>query len=590
MEVELNGVSNPDEIVTHHPMHDESTEYYVRDRSREEPFEGVTYDDDVEDDDDQWEDSSSVDEKKSMEDVDDVRAPVKVQRRAILVAAIAMIFPLGSIVADMILTVALLRRKRYTYGYFSLTLLIIAGIYLAFAVGAYFKDARGTRGYFERKCRVHERFSIFQVGVSATLCAPMCGLQAYMLIADLHDMKDGLRVGVFIAFFIGAVTIVVSVVLSFFHWESWKAKVHLGYFFLALLLARCGAFGGVFVEHGTAAFAFLFFCVAMTLAGLMKLRRTITMSDEPPYLFDELIWVPPILALWTLTPFGGGALGSGGGTDSDLETLLTDADISTFGKLFAFVGGAKVNTFRSRLMSDVPVYLILLNGAETLAMILATAIPAAGRRGSPQRSNAADPLALCLISFLFLATAPLAYFTAFGIVKDREDLWRRIIHDAKEVTPPDEDGHIDASLLVRDVNRRSSYWNNVVAKYYPPRARHDPRPLTHYSIVYLPNVLKDCHKAYGRKVPEFSDLDALLGSLDAEVWASRNLRKFDKLKNFLSLRLQLHAAATNDASQIQSVLLNAISNDNVRPMMRIALDNLNHQLIAFRNSDSITMP
>jgi len=135
------------------------------------------------------------------------------------------------------------------------------------------------------------------------------------------------------------------------------------------------------------------------------------------------------------------------------------------------------------------------------------------------------------------------------------------------------------------VNRRSAYWNSVLAKYYLPRnSREKKKGARKYSIVYLPNVLKDCHKAYGRKVPEFADLDALLASLDAEVWNSSHLRRFDRLKNFLSLRLQLANVATDDAPQIQSVLLNAIRLDNVRPMMRAALDNLDSELRQWRNN------
>ena len=567
-------------------------------------MEGVDFEDSeyAEEDDARWEDSSEYrnnddDDAQSTRsgmsaysasvvssDVDDVRAP-KVSKAPVIMALLTSLFPLASLLADCVLMGQFGNNGFGTYFWFSLVVLLIAGFYAILSVIGFVTDARGTsRYFFNKKCRLHEKISCLNVFMAATVAAPLTCLQAYVLVAEFRGLGH-VRAMVFVCVALGTMTCVLSVVEAFFHWEDRDTKFCLIGFFAALMIARLGAFSAVFVEHGIAAFAFLFFSIAATLVPVMKLRRQYGSDDEPPYLFDDLLWVPPLVCLLTVTPLGGGALGGGGGNDSEHDALLSDDDVSIFGKIFAFAGGAKINTFRSRLCSDVPVLLILSNAAESLAMLCAAAVPAAMRRGSPETDSAATPIPICLMSFLLLFSAPVAYFAAFNTVKLREIEWRRIINDAREIQLPatdldDGESQVCGSFLVRDINRRSSRWNSVLAKYHPPKSDFsNPRD---NSMVYLPTVLKDCHRAYGAKVPDFNDLDTLLASLDSHIWNHSHLRRFDKLKNFLSMRLQLSAATKDDNTQIQTILLNAIRADNVRPMMRQALKDLDHELQEYR--------
>lgn len=506
-------------------------------------------------------------------------------------------------VTDLLVTVRWLALGEITFFWVSATVIVASGL-VAVAV------SRASRGKLGAPCFLwqilmatfaelrgiwsHERVELLStciVGQVISASAPQVLLQSYALVANWSKLGRADATLAIVSLACGLATVAGGATATYFAWEGWAAKVSVFAFLLAMVLARCGAFAVAFAELGVHALAFP--VAGLAIRGALLARFKVVNPAEPlaaprdesdstllrilgvaaattaslhTRLLD-LICITPFAALVYVVPFGARV---------DDPALFVDGHRYEGLKHVFSWSGAAVNTFRNRLASDLGVANILAHATENLAMLLAAAILSV-MRPSLGTTDTLDTFAFCQFCFGPLVLALFLYFAANALVNFRELGWKRDLRAARcfELSASSYAGGFrlrGRNLLVEEMNRADSVWNSVLVKQF--------RPGSPPVLVHIPDLLLFCNQQYSS--PEFGSFDELMTDIDHNVWKpATSLVKFKRL----GLRgLALGKIDESDLDDIKYIVHAAIADDHVRPMLRVALDNLAVQLRNCRNA------
>lgn len=415
---------------------------------------------------------------------------------------------------------------------------------------------------------------------------PQACIQTYALA---HGVTPQLWLSVS-SLFLSLSSIASGFVGLYLSWDDFGVRVLSMLFVLAMTTARVAAFVALFKVLNTVAIVAPVACAALRL-GLLHKFKLVELS-----LVDFFV-LSPILLVLCVVPIG-----------VRVDDLKLERRYEGIKALFAFAGAARC-TFRNRLHSDLAIQMILLQFCENMAVLLVVSIC---------QVKIATWIVLVLLGLLPLVIAPAFYFAALRRVELRENgwqeslalpdhhkrsLWRAVerlpnlvasdckraqdtCSDAQVVDPADnvntnietftldmiegdvaDDDSDDTVQTIADtvfldvVNRPGSSWNNVLAKFDQP---HHPSKL-----IYIPDLLRYC---CCNNFPGFTSLDLIFASLDAHVWT--DLPDLPSMKG----RLGLQAVTADDLPQLRELCIRAIDDDDVRPSLRAALDELAFEL------------
>lgn len=329
-------------------------------------------------------------------------------------------------------------------------------------------------------------------------------------------------------------------------------------------------------------------------------------------------------------------------------------------KMYSFIGTAR-GTFRSRLASELAVFMIFLHAFEDLVMLLVGAILA--RSSGP--SHAVELSYLLLYGLVPLSLAPIFYFVALRLVELRENRWqvclgirdrpfrsfwsalrtlpKEMSLDCRRLTgcnaddpsqesvldvieleeADDEEGNeseprekklssspqrqritiemsqierqnsveilfdelVEAALL-EVVNRPNGWWGNVLVSHKRnversrriEKRRKEVEEESSTKLVFLPKLLAYCCVNFRDVSRDFRSLDVAFSSLDFEFWTDGDL---DRFRAISTLRGEVSSSRTvqrKDLQQLKDICYQAICDDDVRPCLRYALDELASEL------------
>lgn len=434
---------------------------------------------------------------------------------------------------------------------------------------------------------VGARLGLSVLGVIAFETAPQVVLQSYALISQWssNNGAHGAYCETLIASLaIGVLASSSGLVSTFMGWERTAVRIFAFLFIASMILARCAAYISIFVQLDLYV-VFAFIAIGL-LARLFVLRyfkvvgfdnlhvETCSNSVFRRHLTaEELLWtrsldtvaaatsrfhafaynaicLAPVLCLTSVVPLG-----------ARVEPGLNKDGHYFEGikRLFSF-SGSSVNTFRNRLASDLAIAMIGLHVAENLAMILATILV-----GYTRSSREMSPVVLVRLGLVPLGVALLAYAMAAKLVKSREKQWISDIASAKNTDVlSGKSGH-KKNFLTTLVNRKGSLWSSVIVK--------QKRPGPETVLCHLPDLVRFCSKKFrGSKFNyTFDGVDALFSDLDRRVWHSADYAKFETLglRGLLTCSIE-----EEDLDDMERLLSHVITDDNARPMLRDALDQL----------------
>eukprot|EP00633_Aureoumbra_lagunensis_P002747 CAMPEP_0197290348 /NCGR_PEP_ID=MMETSP0890-20130614/7566_1 /TAXON_ID=44058 ORGANISM="Aureoumbra lagunensis, Strain CCMP1510" /NCGR_SAMPLE_ID=MMETSP0890 /ASSEMBLY_ACC=CAM_ASM_000533 /LENGTH=290 /DNA_ID=CAMNT_0042762297 /DNA_START=802 /DNA_END=1674 /DNA_ORIENTATION=+ len=263
-----------------------------------------------------------------------------------------------------------------------------------------------------------------------------------------------------------------------------------------------------------------------------------------------------ILCVLSIMPFGSAEI--------DVSRLEMEG-LDPFGGLkmtFGFTGAA-VRSFRRRLANDFAITLLFITNAETLTIILITALFTAFKPPELSQTNGLNMLVVCWYIFFLLVLAGIFYYLAFRRVKSNESEYVLTIDLAAKAAFGPEGRK--RNMLLDAINRRHSPWNNVLAK----QVRGDSG-----IIAYVPALLYFCYMNYSSEV---DNLDSLMEKLDFQIWGDSEFEKINRLKPG-GLKLSHGDVKEDDLIQVREIVLHAIKSDNVRPKLRLALRCLKAEL------------
>lgn len=416
---------------------------------------------------------------------------------------------------------------------------------------------------------------------------PQACVQTYALAHGVTP-QFGLSVG---SLFLSLTSIASGFVGLYLSWDDLGVRFLSMLFVLAMTTARVAAFVALFKVLKTVAIIAPLVCAALRL-GLLHKFNLAKLSVV------DFFALSPILSVLCVVPIG-----------VRVDDLKLGRRYEGLKALFAFAGAARC-TFRNRLHSDLAIQMILLHFCENMAILLVVAVC---------QIKVTTWLVLILCGLLPLVLAPAFYFGALRRVEIRENawqdslavpdhhrrsLWRTVeripnfvvsdckraqdkcidtdAHAVDDPVGPDkietytldmledhvaDDASDDTVQTVADavfldvVNRPGSSWNNVLAKFDEP---HQPSKL-----IYIPDLLRYC---CCNNFPGFASLDLIFASLDAHVWT--DLPDLPSMKG----RLGLRAVTADDLPQLRDLCIRAIDDDDVRPSLRAALDELAFEL------------
>lgn len=532
------------------------------------------------------------------------------------------LLPLGDVISDIVVTAVWYARGDHTYFWLSIAIFVWSSIMansFAWATGRGNLISGSLAGCcplsviqlceiwsledtWDPNSATGSRMTFLVLGELVCEALPQIALQTYVLLHDhspVHYDPARRCEHLLVSFTIGMTTVASGIVGIYLSWEKIAVQICSVLFFMSIIFARCGALV-MFVMKiqlyalvlplvglATRVYALVHFKVVtfddipvITQSSSSTQRRVTeeehvwaqwmnsitTVTSWLHTLTHDAICLSPFLVALLLVPFGARIY----------PGLNVDGHRYEGIKRMIMCGGASVNTFRNRLESDFAIAMIMLHIGENLLMILVS-VSVSYARSSLR--NSFDLIWPFKIVFLPMIAAAFLYFTTMKLVARQETRWISDVKLAKDTNLVDQVTDRNVNLLVKELNKAGSLWNNFIVK-------QTRGPSQKTVFCHLPELIRFCCEKYRGPAYDyvFDGIDALMFDLDHTCWDTSNLAPF----GVLGLRgLCIGNVEENELDKFESTVRRIIKDDDVRPKLRLALENLAME-IETRHADLYT--
>lgn len=519
------------------------------------------------------------------------------------------LLPLGDVISDIVVTAVWYARGERAYFWLSMAIFLWSSIMassFAWATGRsnlitgsfagccplsliQFFEILSLEDTWDPNSDTGSRMTFLVLGELACEALPQIALQTYVMLRDhspaLYDPARRCQ-HLLVSFLIGITTVASGIVGIYLSWEKIAVQICSFFFFMSIIFARCGALVMFVMKVQLYALVFPIVGLAARVYALVHFKvitfdyiPVITHSPSSTHrrvTEEEHVWAQWMNAITAAT--------------SRLHTLIHDAVclspflvallLIPFGarihpglnvdghryegiKRMIMCGGASVNTFRNRLESDFAIAMIMLHIGENLLMILVSVSVSYARQSI---RNSMDLLWPFKIFFLPMIAAFLLYYAALKLVARQENRWISDVKLAKDTSLIDPITDRNESLLVRELNKAGSLWNNFIVK-------QTRGPSQKTVFCHLPELIRFCSEKYRGPAYDyvFDGIDAIMSDLDHTCWDTSSLAPF----GVLGLRgLCIGNVEEDELDKFESTVRRIIKDDDVRPKLRLALENL----------------